>query len=58
MLAKRLDQNVTVKIEQLDHYISKFILQKNRLYEDVEGAPFKIDQKVRVLNNPSHDNTF
>lgn len=58
MLAKRLAQNVTVRIERLDHRISKFVLQKNLLYEDVEGAPFRIGQKVRILDNPNHDDTF
>ncbi len=45
-------------IEQLDYYISNFILDKNPIEHNVEGAPFKIGQRVRILNNPSNDETF
>ena len=45
-------------IEQLDYYISNFILDKNPLYHNIEGAPFKIGQRVKILDNPSNDYTF
>lgn len=45
-------------IEQLDQYISDFILTKNPIEHDVEGAPFKIGQKVKILDNPNDDETF
>ena len=45
-------------IEQLDHYIANYILTKNPLYHDIKGAPFRIGQMVRVLENPSNDETF
>lgn len=43
---------------QLDHYIAHFILNIKSLDTDVEGAPFRIGQKVRILQNPNNDNTF
>lgn len=45
-------------VEQLDRYISNYILQKNPRYEDIEGAPFRIGQQVRILDNPNNDDTF
>lgn len=45
-------------IEELDHYISNYILTKNPRYDDIEGAPFRIGQMVKVLENPSNDETF
>jgi len=30
----------------------------NRYFEDIEGAPFKLGDAVRVLNNPNWDCTF
>ncbi len=48
----------SMKTEQLDYYISTFVLHKNLLYEDVDGAPCRIGQKVKILSNPIHDDTF
>ena len=45
-------------IEELDHYISNHILTKNPRYQDIEGAPFRIGEIVKVLENPSNDETF
>lgn len=28
------------------------------LYKNVDGAPFKIGDKIKVLNNPNNDETF
>jgi hypothetical protein len=51
-------QYFDMMIEQLDHYIAHFILKRLERYYDVDGAPFKIGQKVWVLNNPNADQTF
>ncbi len=32
-------------IEELDHYISNYILRKNPLHHDIDGAPFRIGQQ-------------
>ena len=45
-------------IEELDQYISNYILKKNPLYHDIGGAPFRIGQTVKILENPSNDETF
>jgi len=45
-------------IEELDHYISNYILTKNPLRHDIDGVPFRIGQLVKVLENPSNDETF
>jgi len=47
-----------VKTELLDRCISNVILLHKEKNYDVDGAPYKIGQKVKVLNNPSNDETF
>lgn len=34
------------------------ILKSNKRDYDIDGAPYKIGQKVKVLNNPNMDETF
>jgi hypothetical protein len=34
------------------------ILKTNKCNYDIDGAPYKISQKVKVLNNPDKDDTF
>ncbi len=43
---------------QFDRYISQVILKRVERHYDVGGAPFKIGQKVIVLDNPNGDETF
>jgi|GEM_PF-7104590 len=45
-------------IEELDLYVSRKILRHLKRRYDIDGAPFKINDHVRVLNNPSGDDTF
>jgi hypothetical protein len=47
-----------MRIDLLDGYISHFILNRLERHHDVEGAPFKIGQKVLALDNPNKDETF
>lgn len=42
----------------LDLYITQRILKPLYRYYDIDGAPFKISDKVIILNNPSSDDTF
>ena len=42
----------------LDYYIQNFILTLKPRRHNIFGAPFKIGDKVKVLNNPNHDVTF
>ncbi|MFZ1982481.1 MAG: hypothetical protein WAU61_14355 [Smithella sp.] len=37
---------------------ASFILKANRCAYNIDGAPYKIGQKVKVLNNPNKDDTF
>ena len=37
---------------------ASFILKANRCDYNIDGAPYKIGQKVKVLNNPNKDDTF
>lgn len=47
-----------MKTEELDYFISRYLLSRNPLSYDIEGAPFKIGQFVKVLENPNNDDTF
>lgn len=49
---------LNMTITELDRYISRNILSPNRRFFDIDGAPFRIDDKVTVLNNPNKDDTF
>lgn len=44
--------------QELDFYISRYILSRNPLHRNIEGAPFNIGEPVRILDNPSNDETF
>ena len=44
--------------KMLDKYITINILKPKPRKYDIEGAPFKIGDKVRVLDNPNNDETF
>ena len=46
-----------METRKLDQLITKF-LNPNYRYENIKGAPFKIGDKVAVLNNPNNDDTF
>ena len=37
---------------------ASIILKINKCNYDIDGAPYKIGQKVKVLNNPNKDDTF
>jgi hypothetical protein len=37
---------------------ASFFLKANKCSFDIDGAPYKIGQKVKVLNNPNKDDTF
>ena len=42
----------------LDQYITQRILKPFYRHYDIDGAPFKIGDKIIILNNPSCDGTF
>ena len=42
----------------LDQYITQNILKPQYRNYNIEGAPYKIGDKIIVYNNPSNDNTF
>ncbi|MCX6214301.1 hypothetical protein [Spirosoma sp.] len=44
--------------KMLDLYITHYILKPQYRRYDIEGAPYKIDTKVIILDNPSKDDTF
>ena len=45
-------------IDELDTYISKEILSHFKRHYDIDGAPYNLGDHVRVMNNPSGDETF
>ena len=45
-------------VKQLDRFISTSILKSNPQRIDIEGAPYKIGDRVKVLLNPNNDETF
>lgn len=47
-----------MKTDLLDKVITSSILKRNPIYENVEGAPFKIGDIVIILDNPNSDDTF
>lgn len=47
-----------MNIEMLDKYIANTILKSNKRRFDIEKAPFKIGDCVKVLDNPNNDDTF
>ena len=47
-----------LKAHILDHIITAAILKSSRKEFDIDGAPYKIGDKVKVLNNPNMDETF
>jgi len=42
----------------LDLYIAHFILSRKPRSYNIKGAPYKIGQKVKILDNPNNDETF
>lgn len=44
--------------KMIDHLITNTILKPQYRNYDIDGAPFKIGNKVKVMNNPSNDETF
>ena len=48
----------SLKIYFFDRIITSTILKPSYLKFDIDGAPFKIGDKVEVLNNPNLDETF
>lgn len=44
--------------KMLDNHISYSNFKPKLRKYNIEGVPFKIGDKVRVLNNPSNDETF
>ena len=47
-----------MNIKVLDRYITKYILKPNPRKFNIEGAPFRIGDRVIVLDNPNKDDTF
>lgn len=47
-----------MKTKLLDLYIAHFILPRKPRSHDIKGAPYRIGQRVRILNNPNKDETF
>ena len=48
----------SLKIHFFDRIITSTILKPSYLKFDIDGAPCKIGDKVKVLNNPNMDETF
>jgi hypothetical protein len=47
-----------MKVKELDRFITTSILKPIYRFEDIEGAPYKIRDNVKVLSNPNNDDTF
>jgi len=47
-----------MKIHLCDRVIAATILKPSYLKFDIDGAPYKIGDKVKVNNNPNMDETF
>jgi hypothetical protein len=47
-----------MKLKELDKLITTTILKPIYRVEDIEGAPYKIGDIVKVLSNPNNDDTF
>jgi len=45
-------------LQELDAYIARNILPSLKRFHDIDGAPLRIGQQVRVLDNPSQDDSF
>src|SRR4030042_2560073 len=48
----------SLKIQFIDLIINSTILKPSYLKFDIDSAPYKIGDKVKVLNNPNMDETF
>ena len=48
----------SLKIQFIDLIINSTILKPSYLKFDIDSAPYKIGDKVKVLNNPNLDDTF
>lgn len=46
-----------METKKLDRLITK-LLNPNYTFKNIKGAPFKISDKVLVLDNPNNDNSF
>lgn len=44
--------------KMLDHYITQKILKPQHRKYNIEGATYRIGDKITVLNNPLKDETF
>lgn len=52
------DPQLGVTTTAIDEYFVRRIRSLSKWFHNVDGAPYRIGDNVKVLNNPSNDETF